>query len=133
MCVLIDHDSSRFFYRTERVVRSSQGSPLASVAAGFLNRILLVSDSRAMIPDAKLSYLTTVCMCVGLWCVSVLASANTARSYLKSEHWNTVHCSSPSLCHLSLMSIYYSVHLLHPPNFSLSVSQDYNRLSASCL
>ena len=70
--------------------RSSQGSPLAPVAAGFLNRIVLVSSSRAAIPDAKLSYLTTVGLCVGLWCAFVLASATTEHSYLESERWNTV-------------------------------------------
>lgn len=96
------------------------------------------SRAGAVIPDAKLSYLTTVGVCVGLWRVCLRAPLLTQPQVISNQrHWNTVHCSSPSLCHLSPMSIYYSVHLPHPPispyPWSAAQNQDYNRLSASRL
>lgn len=142
--VFIDHDSLHFFYHTASVPDSSQGSLLASIAAGFLNRILLVPGSRAVILDAKLSYLTTVWVCgcvlgLGWYLWSPVLTQPVV--YLKSEHWNTIQCSSLSLCHLSPMSIYYSVHPPHPPisSYPWSTAQgtdmweDYNCLSASRL
>lgn len=47
--------------------RRSQDSPLASTAAGFSNGISLVSGLWAAIPDAKLSYLTSVWVYVGVF------------------------------------------------------------------
>lgn len=70
--LLIDRDSSCLFYRSQSVgaqCSACRPPPLASIAAGFSNGILLVSGLWAVIPDAKLSYLTSVweCVCVGVF------------------------------------------------------------------
>lgn len=94
--------------KRRRAPRHSQGSPLASIAAGFSNGILLVSGLWAAIPDAKLSYLTSVwecvcggifffllsvcacfCTCICVWAGSVLISLDdyTDTSYLIWRAW----------------------------------------------